>query len=128
MTRSFSYKFATTEYEKIYNNVLNAQSAAIKNIRPGVEAKELDCIARNSLGIYQKYFIHSLGHGVGLDIHEKPRLSTKSNDILKKNSIITIEPGVYIENKFGIRLEDLIVVQQQGIRNLTNAHKNMIIR
>lgn len=128
MTRSFSYKFATDEYKKAYNYVLSAQNAAINNIKSGIEVKKLDHIARTFLESYQQYFIHALGHGIGIDIHEKPRISTTSNDILLKNTVVTIEPGVYIENKFGIRIEDLIVVKQQGACNLTKSPKNMIIK
>ena len=128
MTRSFSYKTATDEYIKAYNNVLSTQNKAINNVKMGIKVSELDNIARESLGTYQQYFNHSLGHGVGIDIHENPRLSKFSEEILELNCVITIEPGIYIKNKFGIRIEDLIVVQQQSALNLTKSPKNMIIK
>jgi Xaa-Pro dipeptidase len=110
-TRSF-INTSNIEVRRIYESVLEAQLAAIDNVREGVNASELDALARKILEKYNlsKYFIHSLGHGVGIQIHEYPLISLKSKDmILKKNMVITIEPGVYLEN-LGIRIEDTIIV------------------
>jgi Xaa-Pro aminopeptidase len=75
----------------------------------------------------EKYFLHSLGHGVGVNVHETPTISPKSQDILKENMAITIEPGLYIAKKFGVRIEDMIVFKKERVINLTNSQKELII-
>ncbi|MBP0979829.1 MAG: aminopeptidase P family protein [Oscillospiraceae bacterium] len=129
MTRTVVVGEADDQQKEIYNIVLGAQELAIKNIKPGVSAKELDKIAREyikSFG-YEKFFVHALGHGVGLNIHEYPRLSPRSDDIIKSGSVLTIEPGIYIPEKFGVRIEDLILVKDIGFENLTRSSKNLIL-
>ncbi len=101
--------------------VADAQRQAISKIKPGMVASEIDQEARKylskrSLG---KYFGHSLGHGVGLDIHENPRISQKSSTVLEENMIFTVEPAVYIPNKFGIRIEDMVLVTKNGCEVLS---------
>jgi len=105
-------KFKNKEYQKIYDIVLKAQEKAIKSIKVGMKINELDKIAREvieSAG-YGKYFVHSLGHGVGLDIHEWPYVNSKNETIIKEGMVFTIEPGIYLENKFGVRIEDMVCV------------------
>ena len=121
MTRSYQIGVKDSEYQKVFEAVYEALISAIDKIEPGVTAKEVDKTARGVLRKYglSKYFVHSLGHGVGLQVHEKPRLSNDSQDKLEKNMVITVEPGVYIPGKFGIRLEEMVVVTSRGAKILT---------
>ncbi len=110
-----------SELKKIFNIVKDAKNFAIDKIKEGVKAKDIDKIARefiNNKG-YRKFFGHSLGHGVGLEVHELPLISPKSKDILEEGNVITIEPGIYIPKKFGVRLEDMILVKSNGYEILT---------
>ena len=102
--------------QKIYDVVLRAQEAAIKAARVGIKAKELDKIARDIItkAGFRKYFVHSLGHGVGLDIHEFPFINSKNETILKEGMVFTIEPGIYIPGEFGIRIEDMVAIDYNG--------------
>jgi Xaa-Pro aminopeptidase len=129
MTRTIAFGNVPDEQVKIYNCVLTAQQMALGIIFPGMTGKECDMIARRYFAEngYDKYFIHSLGHGVGLDIHEYPRLSKDSTAVMKENMVVTVEPGLYFENKFGVRIEDMIYFDKTNIINLTKSPKNMII-
>ena len=111
----------TEEEEEILSIVLEAQKKAIETIKPGVKASYVDKVARNVIEDYGygDNFIHSTGHGVGLEIHEHPSLSLKSDEKLEKGMIVTVEPGIYIEGKFGVRIEDMILVKNQA-KILTN--------
>ena len=104
------------EIQKVYDVVLKAQEEAIKAVKVGIKAKELDKIARNIIekAGYGKYFVHSLGHGVGLDIHEWPFINSRNEIRLKEGMVFTIEPGIYIPGKFGIRIEDMIAINYNG--------------
>jgi len=102
--------------QKVYDVVLKAQETAIKAVKPGIKAKELDKIARDVIekAGYGKYFVHSLGHGVGLDIHEWPFINSRNETILKEGMVFTIEPGIYIPGEFGIRIEDMVCINYKG--------------
>ena len=102
--------------QKVYDVVLKAQEEAIKAVKVGIKAKELDKIVRDIISNagYGKYFVHSLGHGVGLDIHEWPFINSKNETILKEGMVFTIEPGIYIPGEFGIRIEDMIAINHDG--------------
>ena len=104
------------EIQKVYDVVLKAQEEAIKAVKVGIKAKELDKIARDIIekAGYGKYFVHSLGHGVGLDIHEWPFINSKNETILKEGMVFTIEPGIYIPGEFGIRIEDMVAINYNG--------------
>ena len=104
------------EIQKVYDVVLKAQETAIKAVKVGIKAKELDKIARDIIenAGYGKYFVHSLGHGVGLDIHEWPFINLKNETVLKEGMVFTIEPGIYIPGKFGIRIEDMVAINYNG--------------
>lgn len=125
MTRMLFTKAPTPEQEKIYNLVLAAQNAAIRAMKPGTPCAKLDAIARNILakGNHERDFLHSLGHGVGMEIHEAPTLSQRSQDTLKTGMVVTSEPGVYLPQQFGIRIEDMILITSDGHRNMTKAPK-----
>ncbi len=129
MTRTVVLGRASEKQKEIYNVVLSAQLAAIDSIAPGKSGYEIDKIARDIIkeAGYGDCFGHGLGHGTGLLIHEQPRLSPKSNDILKPGMLVTVEPGIYIENFGGVRIEDLILVTETGFKNLTHATKELLV-
>jgi Xaa-Pro aminopeptidase len=106
-------KFKNKKQQKIYDIVLKAQQTAIKKAKVGMMASQIDKIARDiiSKAGYEKYFVHSTGHGVGLDIHEYPIISSRSKAIIKENMVFTIEPGIYLPDSFGVRIEDTVVMQ-----------------
>lgn len=117
------------EFRRIYDIVLEAQLAAIESCREGIKASELDGIARkfiNSRG-YGKNFGHGLGHGVGLEVHEEPAVNSKNIDVLRENMIITIEPGIYMENFGGIRIEDMVLVGKSGCEVLYESGKDFFV-
>lgn len=129
-TRTFVVGKANDEQRKIYNIVLKAQLAVIDNIRPGISGFELDKIARDIIGAagYGGNFGHGLGHGVGLEIHELPTLSplNKKTINMKPGMIITDEPGIYIPDFGGVRIEDLILVTENGCEILSKANKELL--
>ena len=106
-------KFKNKEIQKAYDTVLKAQEAAIKAIKVGRPIKELDKIARDIIqkAGYGKYFVHSLGHGVGLDIHEWPYVNSRNEIPIQNGMVFTIEPGIYIPGEFGIRIEDMVMIK-----------------
>ena len=112
---------ADTEFRAVAEAVHEAVYTAVDVIRPGVTAHEVYEAARRVLASkgFGKYFIHSLGHGVGIEVHEKPRISYKDNTELQEGMVITIEPGVYIPGKYGVRIEELVLVTRSGARLLT---------
>ncbi|MDE6781526.1 MAG: aminopeptidase P family protein, partial [Ruminococcus sp.] len=128
MTRTICVGEPDSEMKKVYNTVLEAQLAALEYAKAGVTGKELDRIARDIIekAGYGENFGHSLGHGVGLEIHEKPNASPNNESVLEKNSIVTIEPGIYIAGKFGVRIEDFVILTENGCDNLTKYAKNII--
>ena len=99
--------------QKIYDLVRKVQENAIKNIKVGIEGAKLFSAAKEDLGKYGENFIHGLGHGIGVEIHEAPNLSDLSKDVLKKNMIFTIEPGIYFPNRLGIRIEDMVLLGER---------------
>lgn len=123
MTRTFLPKKASAEEQNVYAKVLEAQQLAENALKAGVKASKLDTIARDSMGKDAEHFGHSLGHGIGLDVHEAPGLSTRSKDLLKENMIVTIEPGIYLPGRFGIRIEDMGRVTKTGYENFTKFEK-----
>ncbi len=112
----------------VYTTVLKAQREALKMIKPGVKCSDVDACARNIIkeAGYGEYFGHGLGHSVGLFIHEEPILSSKCDDILEPGMVVTVEPGIYLPGEFGVRIEDLVVVTEDGYLNLTSSPKELI--
>ncbi len=106
----------TERQEEIFNIVLDAQKTAIKSIKPGVRSCDIDAAARDVITEYGygDAFIHSTGHGVGLEIHEKPNLSKNDEVKLEKGMVITVEPGIYLEGEFGVRIEDMVLVKSHA--------------
>jgi len=128
-TRTIFLGKSNPKFEKIYNIVKEAQQKAEEFIKEGIKCLEVDKIARDYIGSfgYMDKFGHSLGHGVGLEIHELPRLSPKSEAILKENMVVTVEPGIYLKEVGGVRIEDLVVVKKNGCEILTGSTKEIII-
>ena len=127
MTRTVCVGKADNRQKEVYAAVLAAQKTGLCALAAGKSGVEVDKAARDSLGEYAKYFGHSLGHGVGLEIHEDPRLSPKSKcESLPENAIITVEPGVYIEGWGGIRIEDTTLVKKGKSERLTLSTKELI--
>lgn len=128
MTRTVVLGKANSKQKEIYDIVLKAQTTAIESIKAGVKCSEVDSIARNIIteAGYGKNFGHSLGHSVGIEIHENPSFSPKSDAIVQNGNVITVEPGIYIDGFGGVRIEDLIVVQNDKAVNLTSSPKELI--
>jgi Xaa-Pro aminopeptidase len=125
MTRTVHLGKAVPGEWEVYDSVLEAQTAAVARVAPGVTAGEVDEAARSVLrrdGL-DRYFSHSTGHGVGLEIHEGPRLAAKQTQVLQAGMVITIEPGVYMPGKFGLRIEDMVLVTAKGGEVLTPSVK-----
>lgn len=113
MDFSKTQRFKSPKQQKIYDIVLKAQERAISKARSGMRAREIDALAREVIESsgYGKYFVHSTGHGVGLDIHELPRISSRSEEIIQDGMVFSIEPGIYLGGEFGVRIEDLVVMK-----------------
>ncbi len=128
MTRTFVYGEPSQRIGEVYELVLAAQQNVLKFLKAGMTGREADGIARELFRAngFEREFGHSLGHGVGIDIHEGPRLSAGNCEPLPENCVVTVEPGLYLE-KFGVRIEDMVVVKKDGIENLTNFAKSIII-
>lgn len=128
MTRTLGWRIVTPEIRNIYEIVLEAQSAAFEKIRPGISAREVDAAARQIIAAhgYGECFGHGLGHGVGLEIHEAPTLNPNSEDVLEERMVVTVEPGIYLPGKGGVRIEDLVIVTKNGPRNLTRFPKSFV--
>ena len=109
-------KFKNAKMQEIYEIVKEAQAAAIKVARAGVRACEIDLAARSVIAKagYEKAFFHSTGHGVGVDIHELPVISARSETLIKEGMVFSVEPGIYLENEFGVRIEDVVVAREGG--------------
>ncbi len=129
MTRTICVGNPTEKMKTVYNIVLDAQLKALDEVKAGMACSELDKSARDVIenAGYGDFFGHSLGHGVGMEIHEAPTASLKSEATLKENMVVTIEPGIYLPNEFGVRIEDFVVVTEKSCRNLTKCPKKMII-
>jgi Xaa-Pro aminopeptidase len=128
-TRTLATGPLPPELRRAYNVCLRAQVAAVEGIRPGMTGVEADAIARRVIedaGLGE-HFGHGLGHGVGVEIHEAPRLSTESSDTLEVGNVITIEPGVYLPGVGGVRIEDLAVVRDGGVEVLTSFPKELTL-
>jgi len=128
MTRTVCVGKPSEEMEKVYNIVLQAQEAGIAAARAGIVGSALDKVSRDIIekAGYGEYFGHSLGHGVGLEIHEKPNASPNYKLPLGCGAVVTVEPGIYIEGKFGVRIEDFVILTENGCENLTKCAKNLI--
>ena len=128
MTRTVAVGYVTDEQQKVYDTVLKAQLSALKDVGPNKVCKEIDKIARDIINAeYEGCVGHGLGHSVGLEIHENPALNTRDETLLKAGVIMTVEPGIYIPDKFGVRIEDMVLITDTSYENLTKSPKELII-
>jgi Xaa-Pro aminopeptidase len=127
-TRTVAAADPGTEAQNVYELVLEAQLAGLDAVRPGRGGRDVDQMAREVIASsgYGEQFGHGLGHGVGLAVHERPTLSTRSDDELEAANVVTVEPGVYLPHRFGVRIEDLVVVTDDGREILTSAPKHLV--
>jgi Xaa-Pro aminopeptidase len=127
-TRTVHVGRLTVAARRMYEAVREAQAAAIETVRAGVSVSEVDRAARNILANngLARHFTHSTGHGVGLEIHEAPRIAMGQTEILRPGMVITVEPGVYIAGSGGVRIEDVVVVTEQGCEVLAPSNKELI--
>jgi Xaa-Pro aminopeptidase len=128
-TRTFATGEPDDEAREVYDLVLAAQLASLGAIRVGASGKEVDAVAREIISEagHGDHFGHGLGHGVGLEVHESPRLATTSEDELREGNTVTVEPGIYQAGRFGVRIEDLVIVEADGYRNLSGTPKELTI-
>ncbi len=129
MTRTVSFGQPTEEMKKTYNLVLNAQKLALDQLHAGISGKtghEFAASYFRENGV-DDFFTHSLGHSLGIDIHENPNLSPRNSGLMPENAVVSVEPGLYFPQKFGIRIEDIVVFTKKGVINLTNSEKKLII-
>ena len=129
MTRTVALGHPTEEMERVYETVLAAQKAGINAARAGVTGREVDAAARRVIeeAGYGEYFSHSFGHSLGLDIHESPNASPSENRELPEGAVISAEPGIYIPGRFGVRIEDVLVLKKDGCEDITRSPKQLIV-
>lgn len=129
MTRTVALTHCTDEQRNVYAIVLEAQKRALDSIKPGVSCSYADSAARDYIREkgYADCFGHGTGHGVGVEIHEFPSLSPSSKEVLQVGDVVTVEPGIYIKGRFGVRIEDMVILKENGYRNFTNFNKNLIL-
>lgn len=127
-TCTIAFGKLTARQKNAYQMVKNAHDRALAHIKTNVPAARIDQYVRTVFGKkYGRYFIHGTGHGVGLEVHEAPRLASNSTDILKPNMVVTVEPGLYIPGLWGVRIEDTVLVKENGCEKLTKMDKEIII-
>jgi Xaa-Pro dipeptidase len=114
------------EDKELFELVKEVQGKALEDLKVGKDYCDVDLNARINFGEYKKYFEHTLGHGIGKKVHQKPNVAIRSKDVIKEGDIVTIEPGIYTK-KFGIRIEDTVLVKEKGVENLTPLKKDLII-
>lgn len=128
MTRTVVIGTASEKQREVYETVLRAQQTALQGIHGGMTGKEVDALARDVIekAGYGKYFGHALGHSVGIEIHEGPNFSQKEEGVIEPGMVITVEPGIYIENFGGVRIEDVVIVTENGCENITHSPKELM--
>lgn len=129
MTRTIAVGAVSDEQKLVYDTVLKAQLSAIDAVKSGVVCKDIDKIARDLIYAagYEGCFGHGLGHSVGVEIHERPNFNTRCDTVLKAGTVMTVEPGIYLENRFGVRIEDMVFVTADGCINLTKSSKELLV-
>lgn len=129
MTRTIAVGAVSDEQRLVYDTVLKAQLASIDAVKAGVVCKDVDKVARDIIygAGFEGCFGHGLGHSVGVEIHENPSFNTRCETVLKSGMVMTVEPGIYLENKFGVRIEDMVVATDTGCINLTKSEKKLIV-
>ncbi len=129
MTRTVAVGEVSSKQAEIYNTVLSAQEKSLSVLKKGTKCSDADKAARDVIrnAGYGEFFGHSTGHGVGIEIHETPNLAPKSKAVLEIGNVVTVEPGIYLPGEFGVRIEDFVVITEDGYTNLTSAPKNLIV-
>ncbi len=127
MSRTIFVGKITDKQKEMYDLVYKTQMNAIENIKVGMTAKEADLLGRKFILDKGLDYNHALGHGIGQVVHEELVLSPKRDTILEKNMVFTIEPGIYLENEFGIRIEDVVLLKDDGVETLSNATKKVVV-
>lgn len=129
MTRTVALGYATEEMKKVYNTVLQAQTAGIAATRAGVKGKEVDGAARKVISDagYGAFFGHGYGHSLGLEIHEAPNCNTSGETVMEAGSVCSAEPGIYLPGKFGVRIEDVVIFEEGGCLDITKSPKELLI-
>jgi Xaa-Pro aminopeptidase len=129
ITRTIAVGDPEAKLKEIYDIVLEAQKRGVAGIKPGMSGKEADALTRDYITEkgYGEYFGHSTGHGIGLEVHEGPALSLKSDLVLEPGMVVTVEPGIYIPGLGGVRIEDDTVITSKGNETLTHSEKELII-
>lgn len=129
ITRQFSVGEPPDEYKKIFAIVREAQARAVDSVKPGIPISEVDKAARETIerNGFGNYFIHRTGHGIGLEVHEPPSVWGENSLLLKPGMVFTIEPGIYLPGKFGIRIEDTIAVTDLGADRLTSSDRDLVV-
>ena len=129
MTRTIAISHVSEKQKEVYDVVLRSQLAGLAACKAGVRCRDVDAVSRNIIrdAGYGDYYIHGTGHGVGTEVHEPPTLNAKSDETLEEFMPITVEPGIYIPNEFGVRIEDLAIITEFGIINTVKSEKELII-
>jgi len=128
MTRTFSFGKPSSKLREVFKIVKNSQELAEEKIKPGMKAEEVDKITRDYINKndYGEYFIHRTGHGIGMDVHEKPFIVQGNKEVLKPGMVFSVEPGIYLPNEFGVRIEDLVLITDNGCESLNKFTKNTL--
>jgi len=129
MTRTIGIGDLSDEMRQAYKLVLDAQEAGLAACKAGIRCADVDRVCRDMIAEagFGEYFVHGTGHGVGREVHEAPTLNAKSDEILKAYMPVTVEPGIYVPGRYGIRIEDLAIITDFGIINATKSRKDLII-
>lgn len=129
MTRTIAIGHVSEKQKEVYDVVLRSQLAGLAACKAGVRCRDVDAVSRNIIrdAGYGDYYIHGTGHGVGTEVHEPPTLNAKSDETLEEFMPVTVEPGIYIPNEFGVRIEDLAIITEFGIINTVKSEKELII-
>ena len=129
MTRTVAVGEISDRQKLVYDTVLNAQLEAMKHIKTGAVCREIDAVARDLIDNcgFEGCFGHSLGHSLGIQVHEAPGFNLRDNTVLVRGMVLSVEPGIYLENEFGVRIEDVVCVTNGGFENLTKSPKELII-
>ena len=129
MTRTVAVGEVSGKQAEVYDTVLKAQLTSLDLLAPGVACKAADAAARDVINAagYGEFFGHGTGHGVGVEIHEFPVLNPRSTEILAPGDVVTVEPGIYLPGEFGVRIEDMAFITENGSENLTKCPKTLII-